>query len=58
MGSILFEYSTGGLSGLKLPGDEENYYWIQAGLDECVLKKMTRLPDGTVQDGAMSRPPR
>jgi hypothetical protein len=46
---IKFDYSTRGMSGLQLPGDEESYYAIHAGLGECRLKKMTLRPDGTVQ---------
>ncbi len=42
-------FSTGGMSGLRLPGDEENWYSIQAGLDECRLDKMALQSDGTVR---------
>jgi hypothetical protein len=42
-------FSTGGMSGFHLPGDEENWYSIKAGLDECRLDKMARQPDGTVR---------
>jgi hypothetical protein len=42
-------FTTGHMSGLRLPGDEENWYSIRAGLDECRLDKMARQPDGTVR---------
>jgi hypothetical protein len=39
-------FDTGGISGLRLPGDQDHFYWIQAGLNECVLKKMAVGLDG------------
>jgi hypothetical protein len=41
------EFSTGGQSGFRLRGDEEHWYAIWAGLDECRLDKMAVQPDGT-----------
>jgi hypothetical protein len=38
-------FSTGGMSGLRLSGDNEHYYFIRAGLNECSLEKMGIGPD-------------
>ena len=32
-------FSSGGMSGIRLPGDSEHYYFISAGLNECRLEK-------------------
>ena len=39
-------FSTGGMSGMRLPGDSEHYYAIRAGLNECRLEKWGIGPDG------------
>jgi hypothetical protein len=39
-------FSTGGMSGLRLPGDDVHYYFIRAGFDECSLEKSRAGPDG------------
>jgi hypothetical protein len=39
-------FGTGGMSGLRLPGDKDHYYLIRAGLNECSLEKMAVGPDG------------
>jgi hypothetical protein len=40
------EFSTGGQSRFRLPGDEEHWYSLWAGLDECRLNKMAVQPHG------------
>jgi hypothetical protein len=40
------EFSTGGQSGFRLPGDNEHFYALWAGLDECRLQKMATGTDG------------
>ncbi len=40
------EFSTGGQGGFRLPGDEEHYYSLWAGLNECRLVKMAIGSDG------------
>lgn len=40
-------FETGGQSGFQLPGDEDHWYSIWAGLNELRLEKMARMPDGT-----------
>ena len=39
-------FTTGGFGGLRMPGDADHAYAIQAGFDECVLTKMAVGPDG------------
>ena len=39
-------FSTGGMSGLRLPGDSKHYYFIRAGLNECSLEKRGIGADG------------
>jgi hypothetical protein len=33
-------FTTGGMSGIRLPNDADNRYWIRAGLNECRLKQI------------------
>jgi hypothetical protein len=40
-------FDTGGLSGFRLPGDDEHRYAIFAGLNKLELTKMAVQPDGT-----------
>jgi hypothetical protein len=40
-------FDTGGQSGFRLPGDEDHWCIIFAGLNELRLEKMAALPDGT-----------
>ena len=40
-------FDTGCRSGFRLPGDEQHWYAICAGTDECRLEKWAALPDGT-----------
>ena len=39
-------FSTGGMSGIRLPGDTEHYFCIWAGLNECRLEKSAIGSDG------------
>lgn len=39
-------FSTGGVGGIRLPGDEENAYAIWAGLDKCEMWKSPIRSDG------------
>jgi hypothetical protein len=39
-------FSTGGMSGIRLPGDNDRSYTIRAGLNECRLEKLAVGPDG------------
>jgi len=39
-------FHTGGMSGLRLSGDDEHYYAIHAGLNECYLQKWEVSADG------------
>jgi hypothetical protein len=47
--TVRFGFSTGGIGGIRLPGDEDHWYFIRAGLNECRLEKMGMQPDGTVR---------
>jgi hypothetical protein len=40
-------FGTGGQSGFRLPGDEDHFYCIWAGLNELRLEKMALAPNGT-----------
>jgi hypothetical protein len=40
------EFGTGGLSGIRLPGDEVHWYAIHGGLNECRLEKIAAQQDG------------
>ena len=40
------KFGTGGLSGIRLPGDEVHWYAIHAGLNECRLEKLAKQHDG------------
>jgi hypothetical protein len=40
-------FDTGGQSGFRLPGDEDHWYAIWAGLNKLRLDKMGRQPDGS-----------
>ena len=46
---VIDQFSSGGQSGFRLPGDDEHWYAIWAGLDECRLEKIAAQPDGTGQ---------
>lgn len=35
-----FGFSTGGMSGIRLPGDSEHVYVIHSGLNKCTLQKI------------------
>ena len=39
-------YSSGGLSGIRLPGDADHFYFLRAGLDECSLERWGVSADG------------
>jgi len=39
-------FNTGGLSGIRLPGDSDHHYLIKAGLNVCRLEKSGVGPDG------------
>jgi hypothetical protein len=39
-------FETGGISGLRLPNDQDHFYMIHAGLNELRLTKMAEGPDG------------
>jgi hypothetical protein len=39
-------FGTGGMSGIRMTGDEEHYYYIKAGLNICRLEKLGIGPDG------------
>jgi hypothetical protein len=39
-------FGTGGMSGLRLPGDNNHYYFLRAGLNECSLERKAVGPDG------------
>jgi hypothetical protein len=39
-------FGTGGMSGIRLPGDTDCSYTIRAGLNECRLDKISVGPDG------------
>lgn len=47
--TIKFGFSTGGLSGIRLLGDEDHWCYIRAGLTECRLQRMELQTDGTVK---------
>ena len=39
-------FGTGGMSGIRLPGDADRSYTLRAGLNECRLEKLAVDPDG------------
>jgi hypothetical protein len=40
------EWQGGAVSGLRLPGDADHFYFIRVGPDRCELEKMAVGPDG------------